>query len=35
MDKRPSWTRIAITIAIDWRLIVAIVIPVVFVLLMK
>jgi hypothetical protein len=35
MDKRPSWTRIAITVAIDWRLVMAIVILVVLVLLMK
>jgi hypothetical protein len=35
MDKRASWTRIAITFAIDWRFVMAIVILVVFVLLMK
>lgn len=35
MDKRPSWTRIAITVAIDWRFVMAIVILVVLVLLMK
>jgi len=35
MDKRSSWTRIAITFAIDWRFVMAIVILVVFVLLMK
>lgn len=35
MDRKPSWTRIAITLAIDWRFVMAIVILVVFVLLMK
>jgi hypothetical protein len=35
MDKRPSWTRIAITVAIDWRFVIAIVILLVLVLLMK
>jgi hypothetical protein len=35
MDKRSSWTRIAITFAIDWRFVMAIVILVVFVLLLK
>jgi hypothetical protein len=35
MDKRPSWTRIAITVAIDWRFVMAIVILLVLVLLMK
>lgn len=34
MDKRLSWTRIAIAIAIDWRLLLAIV-TVVVVLLLK
>jgi len=34
MDKRLSWTRIAIAIAIDWRLLLAIV-AVVLVLLLK
>jgi hypothetical protein len=35
MDKKASWTRIAITFAIDWRFVMAIVILVVFVLLLK
>jgi len=35
MDRKSSWTRIAITFAIDWRFVMAIVILVVFVLLMK
>jgi hypothetical protein len=35
MDKRPFWTRIAITVAIDWRFVMAIVILVVLALLMK
>jgi hypothetical protein len=35
MDKRPSWTRIAITVAIDWRFVIAIVILLVLVLPMK
>jgi hypothetical protein len=34
MDRKPSWTRIAITFAIDWRLVLAIVLLVVFVLLL-
>jgi len=34
MDKRLSWTRIAVAIAIDWRLLLAIV-AVVLVLLLK
>jgi hypothetical protein len=33
MDRKPSWTRMAITFAIDWRFVMAIVILVVFVLL--
>jgi hypothetical protein len=35
MDKQSSWTRIAITFAIDWRFVMTIVILVVLVLLMK
>lgn len=35
MDGKASWTRLAITLAIDWRFAMAIVILVVFVLLMK
>jgi hypothetical protein len=35
MDRRPSWTRIAITVAIDWRFVMAIVILLVLVLLLK
>jgi hypothetical protein len=34
MDRKPPWTRIAITFAIDWRFVMAIVILVVFVLLL-
>jgi hypothetical protein len=35
LDKKASWTRIAITFAVDWRFVMAIVILVVLVLLMK
>ena len=35
MGEKSSWTRIAITFAIDWRFVLAIVILVVLVLLLK
>ena len=35
MDKKASWKRIAITFAIDWRFVMAIVILLVLVLLLK
>jgi hypothetical protein len=35
MDRKSSWTRIAITFAIDWRFVRAVVILLVLVLLMK
>lgn len=35
MDEKSSWLQVLITLAIDWRLVMAIVILVVFVLLLK